>query len=785
MANYATLKAAIQQVIKTNGNKEITGALLQQSLLSMIDSLGAGYQYMGVATPDTAPGTPDQKVFYIAGPGTYPNFNSFVVGQSEFAIFKYATSWQKETFTVCADLYKQITGELPLQLSVGFYKNDLSFVDNGSFKKAIVDVTNCHKITINASVCGDAYISLTNSSNTILWQTNSGQTRVVDLSQYPTAAKLYLSNETSVVANPSVIDSNSVNQQIATIIEQIDLIAAQIVALQATTADLKNDVLALLGGTVDLSLSVGFYKNDLSVNTSGSFKKAIVDVSKFSKITVNASVRADAYISLTDASNNILWQTHSGTSRIIDLTDYPTAAKLYLSNETSVVANPSVVVDGIIDEMTGAGQKMVVTGDLAGYIDRTGAIAGTSGTWIHSPILPIDAFLYAENFVTHSVVSNIAFYDRAEIGTAGFLGYFNAAGQITNEQIQNSIPAGTKYFVASTDGANGNTLKVTLDKILYELGQTNANVAQLDSEIEILQQRVGQLEIKTTPVSPKMLHISFDDTIGALYDLGRLGYSSIFQSSFFGALKTIHDATGAVFSCYCFVNYLDSDETTVLYSLTDVPATFAAEFAANSDWLKFGFHSIDNYTNYSSGTAEQAAADYQTFLTQIMRITGSVECIDLCVRLQNFAGNLVSCKALRDSKCGIIGLLASDYSETATPPTTDYSNGYYLTAPATGYLGRTGRWYDDENQLYFFPSNLRLDNIAEANVVSYMNQNLTIDRWGRANTLIMYMHENQAYNVTNHTMSQSAINKLTSCANWGKTNGYSFGYPMNKIRSVY
>lgn len=39
MADYTLLKAAIQQVIKTNGNQEITGLLLQQTLLSLIDEL--------------------------------------------------------------------------------------------------------------------------------------------------------------------------------------------------------------------------------------------------------------------------------------------------------------------------------------------------------------------------------------------------------------------------------------------------------------------------------------------------------------------------------------------------------------------------------------------------------------------------------------------------------------------------------------------------------------------------------------------------------------------------
>lgn len=98
MANYASLKAAIQQVVKTNGNNEITGALLQQSLLAMINSLGAYYQFVGIATPTTNPGTPDQNVYYLASvAGTYSNFNGIVLGQNEVAILAYNGSWKKFT----------------------------------------------------------------------------------------------------------------------------------------------------------------------------------------------------------------------------------------------------------------------------------------------------------------------------------------------------------------------------------------------------------------------------------------------------------------------------------------------------------------------------------------------------------------------------------------------------------------------------------------------------------------------------------------------------------------
>lgn len=75
MANFQNLKNSISEVIKTNGNNEITGKVLQDALLTMISNLGANYQFAGIANPTTNPGTPDGNVFYIASKnGSYPNF---------------------------------------------------------------------------------------------------------------------------------------------------------------------------------------------------------------------------------------------------------------------------------------------------------------------------------------------------------------------------------------------------------------------------------------------------------------------------------------------------------------------------------------------------------------------------------------------------------------------------------------------------------------------------------------------------------------------------------------
>ena len=80
MANWwTTLKEAIASVIKTNGNQEITGQVLQNTLNSIVNSIGENYTLAGIATPATSPGTFDGPVFYIAGaPGLYSNFNNYI-----------------------------------------------------------------------------------------------------------------------------------------------------------------------------------------------------------------------------------------------------------------------------------------------------------------------------------------------------------------------------------------------------------------------------------------------------------------------------------------------------------------------------------------------------------------------------------------------------------------------------------------------------------------------------------------------------------------------------------
>lgn len=111
MANYANLLATIAANIYTNNNNEVTAAMVKTAVDAMVASLGDGYQFAGVATPATNPGTPDERVFYIASEaGTYTNFedsggNALTLARGLWLLV-YDSSWRAEIVDpLSAELY--------------------------------------------------------------------------------------------------------------------------------------------------------------------------------------------------------------------------------------------------------------------------------------------------------------------------------------------------------------------------------------------------------------------------------------------------------------------------------------------------------------------------------------------------------------------------------------------------------------------------------------------------------------------------------------------------------
>lgn len=97
MGNYEQLKQAISDVIKTNGNQGITGAIMQNALLSIISTVGSNATFAGIATPDTNPGRPDQNVFYLASePGIYSNFGGVELTDQVLIFTNKNGNWAKQ-----------------------------------------------------------------------------------------------------------------------------------------------------------------------------------------------------------------------------------------------------------------------------------------------------------------------------------------------------------------------------------------------------------------------------------------------------------------------------------------------------------------------------------------------------------------------------------------------------------------------------------------------------------------------------------------------------------------
>lgn len=124
MGNYDELKQAVSDVIKTNGNQEITGQVLQNMLLSIINIVGANATFVGIATPTTIPGTPDQNIFYLATiEGRYINFDNIILPNGISVIYINNNQWaykiilQYNVKFIDSEDYNRFN---PYQVNIGF-----------------------------------------------------------------------------------------------------------------------------------------------------------------------------------------------------------------------------------------------------------------------------------------------------------------------------------------------------------------------------------------------------------------------------------------------------------------------------------------------------------------------------------------------------------------------------------------------------------------------------------------------------------------------------------------
>lgn len=166
MGGYTKLKAAIAAAIKANGNNEITGAIMQVVLNTIVSTVGANGTFVGIANKNTNPGTPDGNVFYIAyEAGKYVNFGGIQIDDSVFILRNKNDSWESVDIGI---VIRDFTN------TKVFTKN---FNANKVIRKLFIDTSEYSgglsldglKIKIIAKNVGGAYgIQLRNSANEMI-----------------------------------------------------------------------------------------------------------------------------------------------------------------------------------------------------------------------------------------------------------------------------------------------------------------------------------------------------------------------------------------------------------------------------------------------------------------------------------------------------------------------------------------------------------------------------------------------------------------------------------------
>ena len=267
------------------------------------------------------------------------------------------------------------------------------------------------------------------------------------------------------------------------------------------------------------------------------------------------------------------------------------------------------------------------------------------------------------------------------------------------------------------------------------------------------------------------MHISFDDVEKCFANLKNNTYTSLWNEPMFGWLKGLHDTYGAVFSLYAYGN-----------ALSGVPSTYAAEFYAAKDWLKIGLHATSSSSYFSSSTYEQAKTTWNTFVDNVVNITGSYLSVDRMPRLHTFAGNEEALKGMRDANYGALGFLSADDSRTS----------YYFDSDTTTYLYSNNHIIDHKNGLVFVATDMRADwfnssfsssntyreptedNVYDELVLRYTS----VDYANSIKSYIFFGHEWDFYNGSTFTTSVSS--RYEDACKFAKDYNIAFDFSENR-----
>ena len=283
MANYATLKAAVQAVVKTNGNKEITGANLQTVLLSIINSVGGGgYLFKGVATPSTDAGTPDENVFYIGAAGTYANFGSSItIPVGSIGVFKYNGFWTRETLKMFEGIDETPTAASTNLVQSGGVKqelNNIGYYSTNTYTK----VNNADYIPLGITLLPNEQLRIvienSNMTNNGGYYITTPSKSIITLVSRTNVDYIY-TNETS---NPVAIGYFYViwgdgTTATVTFISGSKLLELDVRTLESSVSNISDTLIDINGDIEDINADLSLINKDMYGYTGYNYVSGYID----------------------------------------------------------------------------------------------------------------------------------------------------------------------------------------------------------------------------------------------------------------------------------------------------------------------------------------------------------------------------------------------------------------------------------------------------------------------------------------------------------------------------
>lgn len=297
------------------------------------------------------------------------------------------------------------------------------------------------------------------------------------------------------------------------------------------------------------------------------------------------------------------------------------------------------------------------------------------------------------------------------------------------------------------------------DEELYEAtvlldGYRNIIVAQNeDSSV------INEIVVYWLKEGTNKYRISTDDNIWFLKDLTQNSniYKSIFDNPYIKVFKDVHDKYGTKVHFNLFYQTED-------FNLSQMTDKFKSEWQANSDWIKFTFHSLQEFPDnpYNDATFEQMKNDYLLVTNEIIRFAGK-ELLSPITTTHWGSATIQAARALRT--LGIKGLVGYFKYDAEGNPVASY----YADNELIDHVSMRDAWKDNLEDIMYIRHDIVLDSVKLENIDNYLDN---IKRDPHQSGLIeMLIHEQYFYEHYKNYQPEYR-DKVMKAAKWAKDNGY-------------